>query len=727
MKVRMPAAGDECSGKPATSPAELQSCREELRAWPLKMELLAHAARLLDSPADQEVFAGIGRVVQDNSGFRQFLVRTFQDRPPGSTVLAGQGEEILNALSLMAPEPGRQGCLALFGKGTPLGRLCARVPFPHPGIVSGDIPTDQGIPSPGRRDDILLVKMEDGSGHLMGMIFFAFHASLLPLTEKTVRPLEVFADLLSQVLVARQRRRELEMTRLEMESINGQLSRINRELGETIVRAQEMARKAENATEAKSQFLANMSHEIRTPMNAIIGFSELLLAARLHGKELLYAQSIRNAGHSLLSLINDILDFSKIEAGKIELESIVFSVRSLVDELRPLVCQLCRDKPVSFLARVSPEREIHVKGDPLRLRQVLLNLVGNAVKFTEKGTVTLDVEQEILDDGIAEVRFTVSDTGVGMEPETIPSLFESFRQADGSTTRKYGGTGLGLTITHMLLRLMGSAVHVESALGKGSTFRFTVLFKPALPPEVPPLHATGRPACPGGPMGTPRVLLVEETPLNRSVTAELLESRGITVDVAETGHRALELFSARRYDTVLLDVLLTGMDGLETAESMRSLEKVEARTDRTPIIALTAHAMAGIRQRCLSAGMDDYLAKPVKSEVLFGMLERWCKTDAGVPAEPRKEIPASRGPGTAESPGSGVDRSRLAELLGRLLRFARDNDLRAEETFESLKSFFPDPPGGTAIRDIENALLELRFEKIEKPIFDLARTSGITL
>jgi signal transduction histidine kinase/DNA-binding NarL/FixJ family response regulator len=391
---------------------------------------------------------------------------------------------------------------------------------------------------------------------------------------------------------------------------------------------------ADAANQAKSQFLANMSHEIRTPMNGIIGMADFMSSTELSIDQREYLGMIKSSAEALLSIINDILDFSKVEAGKLRLEPTPFALRDLMcDTLRPLGFR-ARAKHLDLNWYIADDVPDDLVGDFGRLRQILTNLVGNAIKFTDHGNVSIGVEQDASDDidaTMTRLRFSVSDTGIGIPPDRCDAIFRPFEQADGSTTRKYGGTGLGLTISMRLVELMQGHMWLESQPGRGSTFYFTGVFEKNLHPQPASPKDIAR-DCPTLP--TLRVLLAEDNAVNQRLAVLLLEKYGHWVHVVGDGSEAIEAFQQADYDLVLMDVQMPMMDGLEATQRLRDLERATNRA-RMPIIAMTAHAMPGDKQRCLTAGMDGYVAKPIRADELFQEIENTVRSSLGAKAEVR--------------------------------------------------------------------------------------------
>jgi two-component system sensor histidine kinase/response regulator len=378
---------------------------------------------------------------------------------------------------------------------------------------------------------------------------------------------------------------------------------------------------AELANQAKSTFLANMSHEIRTPMNAILGFTHLLQTDLSDARQLDKINKINMSAKHLLGIINDILDLSKIEADRLTLEQTTFSVGGALDHVRSMMSERISSKELDFIQDLDPRvDELSVIGDPLRLGQILVNYLSNAVKFTERGSITLRTRLLAEQQDQVLLRFEVEDTGIGISRESQDRLFEAFEQAEASTTRKYGGTGLGLAISNRLARMMGGETGVESEPGVGSKFWFTVRLRRggAL------LDEFERPRDRHDIRAGARVLLVEDNEINQEVAKGLLEEAGVAVELAGNGHEALDKVAAQRFDLILMDMHMPVMDGLEATRRLRA----SAQGRDVPILAMTANAFAEDRQRCLDAGMNDHLAKPVDPSRLFAVLARWLPATA---------------------------------------------------------------------------------------------------
>ncbi len=411
---------------------------------------------------------------------------------------------------------------------------------------------------------------------------------------------------------------------------------------------------AEAANLAKSQFLANMSHELRTPMNAILGMIDVALPRVLDPIAQDCLQTAKGSADLLLTLLNDLLDSAKIESGKLQLEAAPFSLRRMLDQITQVLSMRASEKGLCLYCRIPDQTPDALLGDRTRLQQVLVNLAGNAIKFTERGDVEIGVEHFQISDfqseisnpksQICDLRFTVRDTGIGIPPSAQKRLFQPFTQADDSMTRRFGGTGLGLSICKSLLEMMGGRIWVESELGKGSTFFFTVRLPLS---KEPPADLAAPAAMPAAAPAQLRILLAEDNPANQKLATYILRDRGHLVEIAGNGREAVRLSGQNRYDVILMDVQMPEMSGLEATTAIRARESaadsVEHGGPRVPIIALTAHAHSSDRDRCLATEMDGYLSKPINAQVMIGLVENLARR--AVPETPL----AARAPDAVET------------------------------------------------------------------------------
>lgn len=447
-------------------------------------------------------------------------------------------------------------------------------------------------------------------------------------------------------------------------------------LHDMLLENKRLTRLSEDASRSKTEFLASMSHEIRTPLNSIIGMAEVLSETSLSSEQQKFVSIFRSAGESLLEIINDILDLSKIEAGQTELEAIDFHLSSLLDSVVSILSVRATEQNTRIAIHIAPSVPDAISGDPTRLRQILINLLGNSLKFTENGSVDISVQTNAKE----TLLFSVEDNGIGIPPEKQKIIFESFTQADSLTTRKYGGTGLGLTICQKLVTMMGGKIWLESTADLGSTFFFTYPFQnatsspqPAAEKQTQPISCTLLP--------TARLLLVDDNEDNRNLIRLYLRDTPFIIDTAENGKEAVDAFCHNSYDLVFMDIEMPLMDGYEATEKIRQWEHNMGRP-ATPIIALTAHAFVRFRNKCLDVGCSDYLTKPVRKNTLLQTIYSHLHIQEDAETTDKKQEAPAMEQDNREHPHIILD-AKIRKLIPRFLENKKADIVRMRETLRA--------------------------------------------
>ena len=560
------------------------------------------AAAMIAMKNEQTIYDNIARAIVAHSDYQRVIISLFKDTPPYRDIIGYAGIEDDTIEKIRKIEMSKIWFSTAFEKALKIGQASYYIPHTLKKHTLGQETTNFGKGVIQKQldtwhpKDNLFVRMSDQNDEFMGVIFVDRSKSGKRPSDETVRPLEIFSSLFSQIIIYRKAQEELKKAKADVDTVNLKLVGMNRQL--------------KAATNSKSEFLANMSHEIRTPMNAIIGFTELALKTDLTEKQHDYLDTIRQSSHSLLGIINDILDYSKVEAGKLVMEHTDFCLRDVMDNLSDMFSNKAAEKGIELLLSVSQEIPVFLKGDPFRLRQILINLVNNALKFTHEGEVVIKGTLVETDDKRICIEFSVSDTGIGIAKEQRASLFESFAQADGSTTRKYGGTGLGLSISRKLVEIMGGDMWVESEKGQGSTFYFSAVFGLAKDKRKytfsTPAHLAGM-----------KVLIVDDNVAFQEILKEVLFSFAFQTQAVGSGEEALAVFDGKAgekpYDLVLMDWKMPGMNGLETTRRIRENKSSQG----IPVIMMTAFDRTPLQLDARQAGVDALLTKPIKSSLLF--------------------------------------------------------------------------------------------------------------
>lgn len=555
------------------------------------------------------------------------------------------------------------------------------------GMFAWAVREKRGVVVPSlRQSEQYLLHVIASDGHIRGMFLGTLPKKKQSLADTSKTLLSIIllrvANALEDLEFCRFLENQKDILEEQVSARTEALTRSENRLKQSMQEAKDFAMAAEKASEAKSDFLAKMSHELRTPLNGIVGMVEVALSTELDESQKKILKIVDRESMALLKIINDILDFSKVEAGKLELERMPFDLATIISEVAETISPQTESRGLRLNTCLEPNLPTQLVGDSYRLKQVLLNLTGNALKFTEQGKIEIIGELILDSDAVSKIKLTVKDTGIGIPKDKQAAIFEGFSQADESTTRKYGGTGLGITISHQLVSLMGGALALESVEDEGSAFHFTIPF--GKQPVAQPSCASGKVVDADQDIQLEtvhtatvsdviefnkedvRILLVDDYPTNRKVARLHLSNAGYCVDVVENGRKAVELFQENDYALILMDIQMPVMDGYQATRKIRKLE--EKRTNiaihsegarhqsqiRTPILAMTAHAYEKDKRECLECGMDDFISKPIRRDDLLKTVEKWV-SDACIIISPSDSQVASVNPDSPMDLSTAVD------------------------------------------------------------------------